>query len=118
MKRMLLLVVFFISSSLLGIASIETWASPAAAQRYLDGSLYSPNNAERFFKAGHQSMEHEIQLLQQDPHIQVAEVLKIDPAIAQQMRDWQEQQDRQFLTKVREQREQNPRAETIRRSTN
>jgi hypothetical protein len=96
MKRILLLVVVFVSSSLVSIASIGTGVSPAAAEergaRDVGNALAYPRSSERFFEAGRQQLEEEIQRLQQGSNEQTSDILKIDPAIFQQQRNLQQQE--------------------------
>jgi hypothetical protein len=96
MKRIFLLIVVFASSSLVSIASIGTWVSPVAAQDHglqnVSNALASPTSAERFFNEGQQQQEYEIQRLQQGSNAQPSDVLKIDPSIVQQQRNWQQQE--------------------------
>jgi hypothetical protein len=104
MKRILLLVVVFVSSSLVSIASIGTCVSPAAAEDhgspYVVNALASATSSERFFEAGRQQLEQEIQRLQQGSNAQTSDILKIDPAIFQQQRNLQ-QQEQHLLDGVR-----------------
>ena len=104
MKRIFLLIVVFVSSSLVSIASIGTCISPVAAQDHglqnVVNALASPTSSERFFDVGWQQLEQEIQRLQQGSDEQTSGVLKIDPAISQQQRNWQ-QQEQQPLDGVR-----------------
>jgi uncharacterized protein YcbK (DUF882 family) len=104
MKRILLLVMVFVSSSLVSIASIVTCVSPAAAEDHgspdVGNALASPTSSERFFKTGRQQLEEEIQRLQQTSNAQTSDILKIDPAIFQQLRNLQ-QQEQHLLDGVR-----------------
>jgi hypothetical protein len=100
MKRILLLVLFFISSSLVNITALGVWASPAPAQNAelqnaLNG-LVSPTSAELYFREGQRQLEREIRHLQQNSGTQAPAVLKIDPAILQHQQNLQ-QLEQQFL---------------------
>lgn len=100
MKRMLLLIAFSISSSLVNITSTGVLASPAAAQNgkvqnALNG-LVSPTSAERYFREGQRQFEREIRHLQQDSGKQASAILKVDPAIFQHQQNFQ-QLEQQFL---------------------
>jgi uncharacterized protein YcbK (DUF882 family) len=64
-------------------------------------ALASPTSSERFFEAGRQQLEKEIQRLQQGSNAQTSDILKIDPAIFQQLRNLQ-QQEQHFLDGVPE----------------
>lgn len=103
MKRIPLLIVILVSSSLVSIASMGTRASPVAAQDHelqnVSNALASPTSSERFFDAGRRELEHEIQRLYQGSDAQLSDVLEIDPEIFQQQRDWQQQE--QLLDGVR-----------------
>jgi hypothetical protein len=107
MKRILLLVLVFMSSSLVSIAALGTCASPVAAQEYrfqgglqsVGGALATPTNSERFFNEGQRQLEREIQRLQKGSNVQSSNILKIDPSIEQQQRDLQ-RQEHQFLDGV------------------
>lgn len=96
MKRILLLVVVFVSSSLISVASIGMSLSPAVAKDHgfpnVGNILATPTNSERFFEAGRQQLEKEIQRLQQGSNAQTSDILKIDPAIFQQQRNLQQQE--------------------------
>ncbi len=106
MKRLLLLIARFINAGLISIAFVGICVFPATAQscelQMLNSALASPTSAERFFKAGQQQLERDIQRLQQGSGTQIAGVLKVDPAIMKQQRNWQQQQERQFLDRVHE----------------
>jgi hypothetical protein len=105
MKRILLLIVVFVSSSLVSMASTVTCISPAAAEdsrlQNVGNVLASPTSSERFFKEGQQQLEREIQRLQQGSNAQISDILKIDPAIFQQLQNLQ-QQEQHPLDGVRE----------------
>jgi len=96
MKRMLLLVMVFVSSSLFSMALIGTCVSPAAAEDYgsqdVGNALASPTSSERFFEEGRQQLEQKIQRLQQGSNAQTSDILKIDPAIFQQQQNLQQQE--------------------------
>ncbi|MEO1407010.1 MAG: hypothetical protein AAFV54_11040 [Pseudomonadota bacterium] len=102
MERMLLLAVFFVSSSLVSLAPIGTDVSPAMAAEILPAepsrlgsvvhALVSPTSSERFFEEGRQQLEQEIQRLQQGSNAQSSDILKIDPAISQQQQNLQQDQ--------------------------
>lgn len=118
MKRLLLLIAYFISASLfISIASVGICVFPAVAQNYevqtLNSALASPTNAERFFKTGQQQLEQEIQRLQQRSGTQFATVLKVDPAVLNQQQNWQQQQERQFLDRVHEQQNPTPHFQSL-----
>lgn len=117
MKRLLLLIAFFISASLFSITSVGMCVLPAAAQNYevqtLNSALASPTNAERFFKAGQQQLEREIQRLQQGSGTRFATVLKVDPIILHQQRNWQQQQEQQFLDRVHELQKPTPHVQSL-----
>lgn len=104
MKQILLPIAFFVGSSLVAIASVALSVSPGAAQdqgvQSLNSALSYPTSSERFFRAGQQQLEQEIQRLQQGSNAQATDVLRIEPTVYEQQRDWQRQQDQQFLDRV------------------
>jgi hypothetical protein len=103
MKRMLLLIVVFMSSGLVSIASIGTCISPVAAQDHglqkRGNFLAVPTSSERFFGKGRRQLKQEIQRLQQGANAQASDVLKIDPTIFQQQQNLP-QQEQQLLDRV------------------
>lgn len=103
MKRLLLLTMVFISSSLVSIASIGTYVSPATAQDHglqNFGSIGATRSSERFFNAGRQQMEQEIHRLEAGSNVQTSGILRVDPAIFQEQQDLQ-QLEQQFLNEGR-----------------
>jgi hypothetical protein len=103
MKRILLAVAIVLSSSLIGIAASGVFASIAAAQNYqlqhVNNALAFPRSSERFFDAGRQQIDQEVQRLRQGSNEQTTDLLDIDPTILQQQQNLQPP-EQQFLDEV------------------
>lgn len=104
MKRLPLSLLVFTASTLFSTAFIGSSIAPAIAHDHLSRGnlsrsnfqsitkdLFYPRSSQRFFMQGRNSLETEIQQLQQPSQLSNP-ILHINPSVLQQQQHWQQQE--------------------------